>query len=146
MQLGEPPVFFAFFVALWLSIHAILSTIAGWGSLAARFPVSYPAAAQGRRFRFVSGSLGSRWFPVAYRSCLSCRVSSAGLELSVLPMFRFMHPPMFIPWSAVEEAKREQRWLLPVTVLRLRGVPHQLRLAGTAGKAAFEAYESCRAR
>jgi hypothetical protein len=142
--LSEPQWFCSFFVGLWLSVGAILSFVGGWHRLAGRFPVSSSAAVQGRRFRFVSGAVGLGLLPVSYRSCLFCMVSSVGLELSVFPIFRFMHPPMFIPWSAVEEATRERWWFISVATLRLRGFSQQVRLVGKAGAAALEAYECYR--
>jgi hypothetical protein len=133
-----------FVVAAWLLIGAILSSTSGWKQLAGQFPLPAVPAIEGRPFRFVSGTVGSPAFPIRYRTCLACSVSSAGLALSVLPLLRFMHPPMFIPWSAVERATRDALWLATVTTLGLRGFSLQLRLAGEAGISAFEAYEGYR--
>lgn len=129
-------------LAMWLVIGAILSTVSGWRELAGHFPASVSSAAEGRDFRFASGTLGSPALPIRYRYCLTCSVSAAGLRLSVLPLLRFMHPPMFIPWSAVERATRDVWWLATVTTLRLRGFSSQLRLAAEAGVAAFDACEA----
>jgi hypothetical protein len=35
------------------------------------------------------------------RSCLNIDVSEAGLRLSVFPLFRLFHPPLFIPWDHI---------------------------------------------
>ena len=133
-----------FVVAMWLLIGAILSTVSGWRELAGHFPVPGSSAVEGRQFRFASGTLGSAALPIRYRYCLTCAVSPTGLRLSVLPLLRFMHPPMFIPWSAVERATRDVWWLATVTTLRLRGFSSQLRLAAEAGVAAFDACEAAR--
>lgn len=139
--LSDPRWFWSYFVVLWCAVGAILSLVGGWYHLASAFPVSASGTADGPRFRFASGSVGVRWLPVSYRSVLFCTVSSSGLQLSVLPLFRFMHPPMFIPWSAVESADRERWWLMTVMALSLRSTSRQVRLVGKAGTAAFEAYE-----
>ncbi len=40
---------------------------------------------------------------VNYSSCLTVYVSKDGLYLSVWPMFRLGHPPLFLPWSAIQK-------------------------------------------
>jgi hypothetical protein len=131
----------AFGVALWLCVLLILSLVGGWKRIADQFPASVSPVDEGRHFRFVWGTVGSPSLPIVYRACLFCTVSPAGLKVSVFPLFRFMHPPMFIPWSAVDAASRDRWGLGTLTTLRLRGSSQRLRLMGDAGIAAFEAHE-----
>lgn len=132
------------FPLCWLAVLAILSVVSGWPRLAERFPVRAVRGIDERRFRFVSGSLGGRLLPVAFRSALVCGVSSDGLELSVLPFFRVFHPSMFIPWSAVEAVTYERHWFVMTTTLRLRESPAQIQLLGAAGDAVRETWDRLR--
>jgi len=35
------------------------------------------------------------------RSCLNVAVNEAGMHLSIFPLFRLFHPPLFIPWEHI---------------------------------------------
>ncbi|BBB62616.1 hypothetical protein UNDKW_4343 [Undibacterium sp. KW1] len=61
---------------LFLGISTILPFLGGWASLATHYRATQ--AATGERFRFVSGSMGSRFFTVNYGSCLFVSVRDVG--------------------------------------------------------------------
>ena len=94
----DPRWFLPSFVAVWLGVCAALSFIGGWYQLAARYPAT--TVPSGRVYSFVSAALGM----VSYRSCLIVRFDSAGVSLSIFPLFRFLHRSLRIPWEAVAEA------------------------------------------
>ncbi|MBC3935301.1 hypothetical protein H8K47_08010 [Undibacterium sp. CY7W] len=93
------PWFFIFFLAMWFAITGLLSTLSGWRSMATHWRAR--GQNSGNTYRFVSGTMGAKSFPVGYGSCLTITVSEQGLGLAVLLPFRFMSPPIFIPWSQI---------------------------------------------
>lgn len=102
------PWFLAFFAAMWFGACGLLAVLSGWASFASEWRAL--AEPKGDRFRMRSGSIGMRFFPVGYGNCLTVTVSEQGLGLSLLFLFRFMCPPLFIPWSQIASVK-EGRFL-----------------------------------
>ncbi|UOQ72009.1 hypothetical protein [Hymenobacter cellulosilyticus] len=99
-----PIVFPLGFVAFWLLMCWVVS-LSGWRQLARYFPAgNYPRAVFHQSFWLQSATLrrpdavlsGSR-----YGGVLRIQYGPEGLRLSVLPTFRFGHPPLLIPWSAI---------------------------------------------
>src|SRR5580704_5661625 len=100
MALSSPAVmqsewFFPLFVLWWLFLTGLLAYFGGWTSLAGRLRADGPdVPVDGKRFRFASGSLGRRFFPVSYGNCLFVVVAPQGLRLSIFLPFRFLSPPL----------------------------------------------------
>jgi len=99
-------VFPIYFVLLWLGIAALISYIGGWRALSKSFRAGEPFVGTKRYFQ--SGQM--RWL-VGYGNCLTVGANSDGLYLGILFLFRFVHPPLFIPWSEVS-VRTKQNWLL----------------------------------
>jgi len=95
-----------FFVLLWMVISALISYIGGWRTLSRSFRAAEPFAGAKRYFQ--SGQM--RWI-TNYNNCLTVGADSAGLYLAILFLFRFMHPPLFIPWREVSVRTRRS-WFL----------------------------------
>ncbi len=123
---------------LFLGISTILSFLGGWASLATHYRATQ--AATGERFRFVSGSMGSRFFPVNYGSCLFVSVSEQGLHLSVLFPFRLFSPPLFLPWSQIEAVENKRYFFRDATVINIRGQWPKLMLLGAVAEAVANAH------
>ena len=51
-----------------------------------------------------------RW--TNYNNCVNIGANNYGLYLSVLPLFRVGHPPLFIPWADISTEAASRR-LLP---------------------------------
>lgn len=139
IQLLEPQWFFLFFCCLWFFISAALSLGGGWFSLSREFRTYDDVS--GERFRFRSGSLG-RWpFPVTgYGNCLFLTVNDRGFRLSILFLFRFLSPPLYIPWSAVQSVQSKRFLFVPYALIRLkRGWP-AIAIRGDAGEYLAGAY------
>jgi hypothetical protein len=106
-------VFPFYFLSIWLLVAAIGSFIGGWHSLAATFRTHVPFA--GNQWKAQSAQMRvMAW----YSRCLTFGSSREGLYLSIMSLFRFMHPPLLIPWSEIE---------VQTKVLAFRGVryaPH----------------------
>jgi len=140
----EPQWFFPLFAVMWLTISTVLSHIGGWASLAKQFRDTGPQT--GERFRFVSGSMGAGVFPVSYGGCLFVAVNDVGFRLSILFLFRFQTPPLFIPWSIVESV--EEKRLLFVDYIRIRVRDHWpiISIRGRAGASIKAAYAAASSR
>jgi hypothetical protein len=135
----EPLWFLLFFAAMWFGIGALLSYLAGWPGLAARFRST--EAIEGERFRFTSGSVGaSSRFPVGYRNCLFFTVGETGFLIRVFFLFRFLTPPLFIPWAQVESITEERLWFVRYMVIRIRGCSTKIMVPGRAGQSIGQGY------
>ena len=138
MNYLPPYVLILFFVAFWCAIETILSILGGWHKLAKRFPS--PPYLSGKLFRFSSASLGFG-LPVNYGSCLYVRVSEAGISLSTLFIFRFMHPPIFIPWAEIISCQKGWFLFWPGVELRLKDSSSRVVLRGWTGSAALNQWQ-----
>ncbi len=87
-----------YFVLLWSGVCLLISAIGGWGRLAKKYPGS--PAPKGTRFSWQSGRFGL----AKYNNVLMIHVSPEGLHLAVARIFRFRHPPLFIPWNEIRNA------------------------------------------
>ena len=124
--------FLLLFVIAWPGTCAIISLTGGWHRLAKKFHST--SEIDGEKFRFASMSLGTGLFPVRYRHTLFVTVGRAGITMSVNFLFRVLHPPLFIPWSAVEIVRPETSWLVTHTAVYIRGFDKRLLFRGRTGK------------
>jgi hypothetical protein len=86
-------------------------------------------------------------FPVNYGNCLFATVGRRGLALSILLPFRFMHPPLVIPWSAVERCEQVRFWLLRhVAVYVTDFRPRRLLFGGALGRAILAQWTAAQPR
>lgn len=132
-QFLQPQWFVPLFLCLWLVVCAVSAHLGGWHSLSKEYRTK--ETIQGEHFRFASGSMG-RWpFPVtAYGSCLFLTVNDSGFRLSILFVFRFLSPALFIPWSAVKTVEDRRFLFARYTLIRLtRGWP-TVSVRGRAGQ------------
>lgn len=136
----EPQWLIPLFVVMWFFIGAVLSRISGWASLATHFRATQ--AESGERFRFASGSMGVRFFPVSYGGCLFLSVNNDGLHLSIMFPFRFQCPPLFIPWSQLESVEEKRFLFFRYTVIHLRNQWPIISVRGRAGEFIKKAYTS----
>jgi len=125
------PWFIVFFAAMWFGVTGLLSILSGWHSLAERWraPASFP----GERYRMRSASIGTQVFPVSYGNCLTVTVSEEGLGLAILFLFRFLSPPLLIPWAEIASVTEGQFLFFRHTVVRPAGHWAQIKLYGPVG-------------
>lgn len=128
--------FFTLFIGGWLAICCFLSFIGGWHALAKRYRSTISTS--GKLFSFASMGLGRGFFPVSYRSCLFVRLDSTGIALSVFPLFRFFHPKLLIPWSAVSDCKRERFWFMDCTAVYVFEPQTRMLFRGRLGREIYE--------
>jgi hypothetical protein len=84
--------------------------------------------------------MGISALPVNYSGCLFVTVGETGFGLSLLFPFRFLSPPLFIPWSDVESVQEKRSLLRRYTEIRIRGRRSKIQLAGAAGKELHRTY------
>jgi hypothetical protein len=144
IQTFEPQWFLLAFALMWIAVTGLLAHLSGWAGLASRFPVG--TAPSGERFRFVSGSIGRRFLPVSYGNCLFLDVGSYGVKLSILFLFRFQSPPMFIPWSQVESVTDKRILFIPFVAIKVRGQWPIISIRGPAAKCLRDSYARANGR
>jgi hypothetical protein len=95
-----------YFVGMWLLVSAISSYTSGWSLLAGRYRLT--SIYLGRRWPWQSGQM--RWC-TNYGNCLTLGCDEMGLYLAVMPLLRFHHPPLLVPWTDVSVSyKRRLFW------------------------------------
>ncbi len=96
---NHPAIFAAifpiYFVLLWLLVGAVISLVGGWFSLSRLYRTRVPF--NGTKLRMKSGRM--RWF-ANYNNVLTLGANQPGLYLASMFLFRFMHPPLLIPWES----------------------------------------------
>lgn len=97
--------FFLFFLALWFGISFLLSVFSGWRQLSQYYRSS--GLFKGRRFYFQSAAMRLR---ASYNSAFIVGVSSEGLYLSILFLFRVGHPPLLVPWEDISWTEKPGRF------------------------------------
>jgi hypothetical protein len=125
-------------VFLWLAFSGILSVFGGWHELAQRF--SDDKTLEGTHFRFRSGAIGWRFFPVNYGNCLFVTVGRDGFVLSIFLLLRFMHPRLVIPWSAVERCEPVKFWFANHIAVYIAGFKRRLLFTGKLGQKMLDAW------
>jgi len=123
----------------------LLSVIGGWHALARRFRSDDDI--DGERFRFRAAGIGWGPFPVNYGNVIFATVGRRGLALSVFLPFRFMHPPLVIPWPAVERCEAVRVfWRRQVAVYVTGFRPRRLLFGGALGRAILATWTEARGR
>jgi hypothetical protein len=106
-------IFPIYFLSLWLLVSATISFVGGWFSLAKvyRTQVKFNGAKWGMQ----SGQM--RWL-ANYNSVLTIGVGPQGLYLASMFLFRFMHPPLLVPWSEIK-VQRKKGWVFEYVVFTM---------------------------
>jgi hypothetical protein len=131
------------FPLLWLGITGLLSIVGGWRELAGSYAAD-PAAFKGARPLNASGALHRFLLPVNYSHTLRVHVWSDGFGLATMRLFRFMHPPLFIPWTAVRTCEERTLLFWRYVEVRLHGSSVAIMVGGQAGRAIREGWMQAR--
>jgi hypothetical protein len=102
-----------FLLPLWMLVSTIVSFIGGWASLAKVYRTRVPF--NGAKWRMQSGQMR---YMVGYNNVLTIGVSQQGLYLASMFLFRFMHPPLLVPWSEIK-VRRKQGWVFEYVTFTL---------------------------
>lgn len=121
---------------LFVGLMLLTQSWSGWGTLSKVYGSTRDFRPR-QRWTFISARMGIRRGDAllgvekplfSLRNCLNIAVSEAGLRLSVFPLFRLFHPPLFIPWnhiSAQNQSGMLSNWIefhfsgAPGVVLRI---------------------------
>lgn len=115
-----------YFLSLWLLVGATFSLVGGWFSLAKIYRAR--VAFNGAKWGMQSGQM--RWL-ANYNNVLTIGVSQQGLYLASMFLFRFMHPPLLVPWSEIR-VRRKKGWVFQYVIFTLgHELAIPLRLRGT---------------
>ena len=98
-------IFPVYFCTLWFLVSATISVVSGWLSLSKLYRTQL--AFGGAKWRGQSGQM--RW-RTNYNLVLTLGASAEGLYLAVIILFRFLHPPLLIPWREIK-VRRSKGWL-----------------------------------
>ncbi|HEX6041387.1 hypothetical protein [Longimicrobium sp.] len=134
------PLFPLLFAGMWLGICALLASIGGWHGLGARFREPPNAPRPTARAFWTTSLRMSAGLPVDYRSCVILRLGDAGIHLRTWILFRFLHPPLLIPWAEVESCTPGRHFLRRAVMVRLRGTDTSIRIYGGPGAAVEEGW------
>ena len=123
-------------VGFWLLISRIFAELSGWTLLARRYRYLGAPPTGARLWGQVVG-LG----PVNENRATNVLLASEGLHLEKNLLFRFGHPPILVPWAAIEYVCEGrflwQRWhsleLAGVTILRVKGRAYEAIVPYLAG-------------
>jgi len=131
-------IFPVYFFTLWLLIGAIISFIGGWFSLAKAYRTRVPF--DGAKLRGQSGRM--RWL-TNYNNVLTMGASQQGLYLASMFLFRFMHPPLLVPWSEIK-VRRNKGWIFEYVTFRMgHELAIPLRIRGKLAARLREAAGNC---
>jgi hypothetical protein len=92
-----------FFVALLGFISFILSA-GGWRRLARQYAA--PAGASGSTNSRLVGMVGTS----TYKGAIKVTTTSSGLQIQASPALYVGHPPLFIPFGAIRNPKKAQKF------------------------------------
>ena len=118
----------AVFASFWLLISGLFAELSGWTLLARRYRYLGPRPTGTR----LSGQV-IRLGPVSENRVTKVVLASEGLYLERNALFRFRHPPVLVPWAAVQYVSHGRflwrRWhsleLAGVTTLRVKDRAYQ---------------------
>jgi hypothetical protein len=130
-----PGVFPILFLGLWAAVTGLIAVLGGWQALSAEYraPDDFVLAPEDR-FRMRSLQLRTvPLLPARYKGCITLGVTSRGLYLRPMVFFRLFHPPLLIPWTAVDDLKDGHFLWSQWTDIVLRGHDTRLRLFGGVG-------------
>ena len=90
------------FTALWLGVTYLMSWIGGWGRLASIYPAEMKPN-EGHTLRHVTGMFGM----ARYKNVLTTITTDSGIYIENRKVFRPAHQPLFIPFDAIQDARRQ---------------------------------------
>jgi hypothetical protein len=131
------------FPLFWLGVTGLLSIVGGWRELSASYAMD-PAAWKTMPAQTTTGALQRFLLPVNYSHTLRVHVRDDGFALAPVRVFRFMHPPLFIPWTAVRECQDRTLLFWRYVEVTVHGSSVSIMVGGRPGRAMLEAWMGAR--
>ena len=100
------PAHILFFIIIWVGVCKLISVVGGWNILSRDYQAN--SAFAGKKMRLKSVGM-RRW--MSYNNCITVGADKYGLYLSVFPLFRVGHPPLFFPWTDISTEEGSRRLL-----------------------------------
>ena len=107
-----------FFAGLWIGITLLMSFIGGWDRVGKHYPAAGRPAG-GRELRGVTGMFGV----ASYRHVLTVISTGEGIYIENRTIFRPGHPPLFIPFSAILQPRRQTLFFWEYLALKIGHPP-----------------------
>ena len=83
-----------------------------------------------------------RWL-ANYNRVLTLGASQEGLYLACMFLFRFMHPPLLIPWSEIK-VRRKKGWVFEYVIFTMgHELAIPLRIRGKLGRSCGKSAGNC---
>jgi len=125
-----------FFLVFWLLLNFIVSRLTGWAQMAAHYRNAGDLPEKVWRFQTIT----TRW-GMGYKGCTNVGADSRGVYISFGFLFRFGHPPIFVPWGdiAITEKQISKSRMLELRFRKTEDLPVRIfvefgaRLAQAAG-------------
>ncbi len=115
----------------------LLPRLSGWTILAARFASPAPRESMGR----TSVQLGEGWLPMRYRR-FKAGCDAQALWITPIWPLRLTHPPLLIPWSAIDSVEIRRMGWVDDTIVRVTGPESpRLVLRGGFGQAVYALWQ-----
>ena len=91
-----------FFLAFWLVLNFIVSQLTGWARIAAHYrnPGRFPEKVW--RYQTIT----TRW-GLGYKGGTTVGADAMGVYFSFGFLFRFGHPPVFVPWGDIKITEKQ---------------------------------------
>lgn len=91
-----------FSLVLWLLLNFLISRLTGWGRIAAHYKSTEGIIRKVWRYQTIS----TRW-GLGYKRSTNVGADSRGLYIFFGALFRFGHPPIFVPWGDITITEKE---------------------------------------
>lgn len=133
--------FLIVFPIFWCAIVFLVGLIGGWQNLAGQYSthLTYNTSISDAVARF-SGESMEIGFMGNYRSTTNIALFVDGILLSQGFLFKFGHPPMFIPKSEIQGMKWQKHFFRDCLFLTLPSTT--IRIYGRAGKAIYDRFSN----
>lgn len=102
----------------------MLAQIGGWSELAQKYRTDNTFIGSWKGWQF--GTFGG----VKYKQCLWVAAAPEGLYIKTGPLFlfRLFHPPLLIPWSAINSIEEREFWWRRVFQIHVTDSPVKITL------------------
>lgn len=97
------PAYILFFIILWICVCKLISAAGGWRILARDYRAN--SLFDGKKLWLKSVGM-RRW--TNYSNCITVGANKYGLYLSVFPIFRVGHPPLFFRWTDISTVENSR--------------------------------------
>lgn len=140
----NPIGFLIFFLIIWFGVGTITAYTSGWRALATRFLSNIKAVpfSNNDYHRMASGVMGPKdSMMVNYRNCLILTYNPQGIHLQLYFLFRFLCPPLLIPWEQVYNVEEETYWFFTYYTISIKDSPYRIMVHGVAGERLIEVFQ-----